>query len=390
MLGSAPNMEKATRKLILGLVFLFPGLPVAAQQTDPDVIWKGDFESGASSLTGHCSPGDDQWCVMQATRPQQIQVVPDPVAQGKYAVRFEVKYGDLFSYYSDSRSMLSGPPALWEDEGNERWYRWQALWPQDWVGSYPKWDELWNPSARSWGGSLVVWHHDANGGVERGSAPLYIGAEDTDIWLCLVDQATSECREKISLAPLQRSHWHDFIMHAKWSSQPRVGYLEIWIDGVNVLPKHVAQNMYPGMRNYLTVGLYRNSHIGDPNLLYPNGQRVYGTTGAPGVAYLDGFISGKTQQSVLNERPWGTPAPDAGTGGDGGTGSPSQAGPDADGGTGPQAGVAAMGYQLPGGGCTSGGAHLAWLALPLLAIAFTRRLRGRRATLERDSAAGNG
>ncbi|TMD18082.1 MAG: hypothetical protein E6I99_16245 [Chloroflexi bacterium] len=194
MLGSAPNMEKAIRKLILGLVFLFPGLPVAAQQTDPDVIWKGDFESGASSLTGHCSPGDDQWCVMQATRPQQIQVVPDPVAQGKYAVRFEVKYGDLFSYYSDSRSMLSGPPALWEDEGNERWYRWQALWPQDWVGSYPKWDELWNPSARSWGGSLVVWHHDANGGVERGSAPLYIGAEDTDIWLCLVDQATSECR----------------------------------------------------------------------------------------------------------------------------------------------------------------------------------------------------
>ena len=380
MLGSAPSMEKTTRKLILGLVFLFPGLPVAAQQTDPDVIWKGDFEAGASSLTGHCSAGDDQWCEVETIRPQQIQVVADPVAQGKYAARFEVKYGDLFSYYSDSRSLMTGPPALWENEGNERWYRWQALWPQDWVGSYPKWDELSNPSARSGAGSLVEWHHDANGGVEHGSAPLYIGAGDTDIWLCLVDQATSECREKISLAPLQRSHWHDFIMHAKWSSQPGVGYLEMWIDGVNVLPKHLTPNMYPGMRNYLVVGLYRNSRIGDPTLLYPNGQHVYGTGGAPGVAYLDGIIIGKTQQSVLNERSWGTPAPDAGTS-DGGTGSPGQAAPDADGGTGPQVGVAAMGYQLPGGGCASGGAQLAWLALPLLALAFTRRLRKLRTSL---------
>jgi len=41
-----------------------------------------------------------------------------------------VKFGDVFSYYSDSRSLMTGPDSLWEDEGNERWYRWQALWPQ--------------------------------------------------------------------------------------------------------------------------------------------------------------------------------------------------------------------------------------------------------------------
>ena len=66
------------------------------------------------------------------------------------------------------------------------------------------------------------------------------------------------------------------------------------------------------MRNYLVVGLYRNGRIGDPSLLYPNGTHVYGTDGTPGVAYLDGFIVGKTQQSVLAERPWGSSAPDAG------------------------------------------------------------------------------
>ena len=62
MLGSGPSMENA-QKIILVLTFLVPGLPVAAQQTDPDVIWKGDFEAGASSFSGHCSAGDDQWLI---------------------------------------------------------------------------------------------------------------------------------------------------------------------------------------------------------------------------------------------------------------------------------------------------------------------------------------
>src|SRR6267378_6701299 len=108
------------------------------------------------------------------------------------------------------------------------------------------------------------------------------------------------------------------------------------------------------MRNYLVVGLYRNGRIGDPSLLYPNGTHVYGTGGTPGVAYLDGFIIGKTQQSVLAERPWGPPAPDGG---------PTPA-PD------PQAPLAGIGYPS---GCTSVGSSMAWLALPLLASALLRR-----------------
>jgi polysaccharide lyase-like protein len=377
-------MDTTTRKLILMAVALLPLLPAAAQQTDPDVIWKGDFEAGASSLTGHCASGDDQFCATQTIRSQQIQVVQDPVAQGRYAARFEVKFGDVYSNYSDSRSVITGPISLWENEGNERWYRWQALWPQDWVGSYPKWDQLSIPSARSWGGSLVEWHHDANGGVEHGSAPLYIGADDSNIWLCLVNQSTSECRENLTLAPLQRSHWHDFILHARWSPNASVGYLEMWIDGVNVLPKHPASNMYPGMRNYLIVGLYRNGRIGDPNLRYPDGTHVYGTNGTPGVAYLDGLIVGKTQQSVLSERPWGTPdaGPEAPADGgadasvdppaldvDGGT-------PGTDAGTPVRTGLAAVGYPA---GCSSTGPQLGWFALPLLAGAVARRRLRRRA-----------
>jgi hypothetical protein len=351
----------------------------ASAQTDPNLIWTGSFESGISSLTGHCSAGQNEWCATQTIRSQQVQVLADPVAQGNSSARFEVKYGDVFNGYSDARTLITGPSTLWEDEGSERWYRWQALWPNDWVGSYPKWDELSNPSARSSAGSIVEWHHDANGAVEHGSAPIYIGADDADINLCIVNQATSACREFIKLASLQRSHWHDFIIHAKWSSAASTGFLEIWIDGVSVLPKHFAANKYPGMRNYLVVGLYRNGRIGDPSLRWPNGTPVYGSNGAPGVVYLDGFIVGKTQASVLASRPWGTPqpTPDAGTLPPPDAGNP--ASPDAgaapanpvtpdDGGTSVR--VAAIGAPA---GCRSVGAQLAWVALPLLLVGALRR-----------------
>src|SRR5207237_1775371 len=188
------------------LAALAPSLAARAQ-SNPDLIWTGDFELGASSFTGHCSAGDNQWCATQTIRSGQITAVQSPVAQGRYAARFEVKFGDVYSYYSDSRSLMTGPESLWEDAGNERWYRWEAMWPLDWVGSYPKWDELSNPDARSSAGSLVEWHHEPiGGGVENGSAPLYWGADDSYIWLCLVDPATQNCRIRPNLAPMIRGH----------------------------------------------------------------------------------------------------------------------------------------------------------------------------------------
>jgi len=250
-----------------------------------------------------------------------------------------------------------------EDEGSERWYRWQVLWPTDYVGDYPKWDELGTP-ARSPAGWVVEWHHDANGAVENGSAPLYFGANNSNIKMCLVDQATSTCRENLDLAPLQRGHWHDFVMHAKWSSDRSVGFLEIWIDGKNVLPKHMAANKYPGMRNYMEAGLYRNGHIGDPNLRNADGSYVYGNDGAPGVVYLDGFIVGRTQESVLGaQTPPAAPGAPAPSGGSGSVGT-SQSG---------------AGLDQAGGGCSSGGMQQIWLALPLFGLFALRRRRAAKA-----------
>ena len=355
---------------------------IPAYPDNPDVLWRGDFED-ASSLTGHCDYETSGWCNEQMIRPEQIQLVTDPVFEGHNAVRFEVKYGDNYRSYSDERSLLSPPLTLWEDEGNERWYRWQAMWPLDWIGSYPKWDEIGTPSSRSNAGSIVEWHHDANGGVESGSAPLYFRGEDKYITMCLVDQATSACRETLNLAELQRGHWHDFVMHAKWSADPKIGYLEIWIDGVNVLPKHMTSNKYPRMKNYLLIGLYRNAHIGDPNLLYPDGTHVYGTDGAPGVAYVDGFIMGRTQESVMPPVPEPvattptTTTPDPTTSAPASTPGTSTPAPTSPASTPEPATPAApvKAAAIGGVGCSSGGFPSVWLALPFLGLFALRRRR---------------
>jgi Polysaccharide lyase len=350
---------------------------IPAYPDNPDVLWRGDFEEGVSSLTGNCDYGMNGWCREQTVRSQQIQIVDDPVFEGHHAVRFEVKYGDVFPGMSDERSLMSPPITLWEDEGNERWYRWQVLWPEGFVGSYPKWDELGTPASRNNAGSIVEWHHDNNGGMESGSAPLYIRGEDNYVTMCLVDQKTSACRETINLAPMQRGQWRDFVLHAKWSSDPKVGFLEMWIDGVNVLPKKMTSNKYPGMRNYLLIGLYRNVHIGDPNLLYPDGTHVYGTDGTPGVAYVDGFVMGRTKESVWPPDPTPAPAPVT-TPAPTTTPAPSTPGTTAPAST-PEPATAAAPAKaaigFPQGGCSSGGFESVWLALPLLGLFALRRRR---------------
>jgi hypothetical protein len=333
---------------------------IPAYPDNPDVLWRGDFEDGASGLTGHCSYGDNGWCNEQIIRPQQIQLVSDPAFQGHgLAARLEVKFGDVYGGYSDSRTLITPPNQMWEDEGNERWYRWQAMWPDDWVGDYPKWDEL-TDGARSTAGSILEWHH-STGGLEAGPAPLYIGANNTDIWICFVDFTTRACTT-LDLTKLLRNHWHDFVMHAKWSSDPNVGFIEMWIDGVNVLPMRMGPNKFPGMQNYLTVGLYRNGHIGDPNLLWPDGTHVYGTDGTPGVAYVDGFIAGRTRAAV--EPPAPTPAPPAPT-------SP------ADTGSAPVQTVGSSTFAGSSGGCSSAGSSTALLLIPMLASFVLRRRRQR-------------
>lgn len=218
---------------------------------------------------------------VQAVRDEQIQVVPAPFGQ---ALRFEVRHDDVYRTYSDSRALITGPAEMWEDEGNERWYRWRAMWPPGWVGSYPKWDE---PGARSGAGSSLEWHHEPfGGGVETGSAPLYIWADEVSVRMGLVDQKTSTFRKTLVLAPLKLDHWYEFLFHIIWSSDKKKGLIEAFADGVAAFVVN-DYTMYLNTRMYPVAGLYRNGHIGESD-----------PSGLPGFMFSGGFARGATRAEV--------------------------------------------------------------------------------------------
>jgi hypothetical protein len=76
----------------------------------------------------------------------------------------------------------------------------------------------------------------------------------------------------------------DWVVHAVFSPDPEEGYVEIWKDGVVVLPRFQPRSgtMYPSSSSptvYLKVGYYRDRSISAPGRIYYDSMRV-GTTRA--------------------------------------------------------------------------------------------------------------
>jgi hypothetical protein len=283
------------------------------------VVWRGDFETGNIS----------QWSKAQMVASDRLQVVSSPVREGKHALRAEVRQGDDPINASGNRAEL-----VWtqpEEEGNDRYYSWSTMWPADY------------PSEATWQ-LFTQWHHSGN----NGSPPLemYVNGENMNLRV--------EAQNVIWTQPLERGKWHDFVLHVKWSSDPAVGFVEIWYDGKQVLKKTSAATMYPGMVNYLKQGLYRNETISKPGVIYHDGMTV-GTTladvmpaSAPAPAPAPTPAAGAT----------GTPAQPGGAVADGTTAAPDGADPAAQ-----------------AGGCSVASTHgtrsAAGIGLMLLGLAIT-------------------
>ncbi|HEX8434446.1 heparin lyase I family protein [Archangium sp.] len=215
--------------------------------TGTGVVWRGDFETGDRT----------QWSSTQMVNADRLQVVPSPAREGRYAIKVTVKQGDNPISASGNRNELVKMTN--ETEGNEYYYRWSTMFASDF------------PSAKTWQ-IFAQWHHTGS----NGSPPVefYVNGET----LYFRVQGTTV----LWTAPLVRGQWQDFIFHVKWSASASNGFVELYHNGKLVIPKRAAATMYSGQRNYLKVGLYRNSTV------------------APiGIVYHDGWVQGRTLQDVL-------------------------------------------------------------------------------------------
>jgi hypothetical protein len=202
------------------------------------VVWRGDFETADLS----------QWTHFEGLA-SRLTVVPSPVRQGKYALRTELRQGDIAS--NGTRNEMDW--VYQQTEGMDLYYAWSTLFPAE----YPKVTGF---------QTFTQWHHNVGGGAP----PLHFDV--------LVDQIvfvrSTGGYQALWSAPLVRGVWHDFVLHVKWSADASTGFVELWYDGQKVLEKTAGATLIPGTWVYLKQGLYRDNAIVPVAVLYHDGMTV--------------------------------------------------------------------------------------------------------------------
>ena len=221
-----------------------------------------DVLPGTELLRADYETGDlSQWGAFQRVAADRIQVVASPVRQGKYAARFEVRNGDNPIGYGDRAEVQRGTG---ESEGEQRWYAWSTMLASDF------------PRTNAWQ-VISQWHANADG-----SPPLAFFAEGDSIVLQAhrFSGPGAEIDIKdIWTGPMRRGQWQDIQLHVKWSGSDSVGFVELWIDGVQQrfddgTTKRFIRTLTPGVGAYFKQGLYRQSGIAGTGVVYHDGFRM--------------------------------------------------------------------------------------------------------------------
>jgi hypothetical protein len=230
-----------------------PTLPDCSQQP-----FCGDYET--DNLT--------QWAFQPMEGNSSISVgtaATQPVKQGIYSAKF-VTYpgtGTVRAELNATQAETGGYP------GQDWYYGWWSYFPRT-NGQPQQW----------WSGS-----GDSNDIAQFQSvdwtAWMYLGVDQgnytpgaTSIFLNWGSRG-----HFVVANPLQYDHWYHFVLHAKWSIDPSVGFIELDVDGAHAIPRtygatlynttvahnpaYTAPGAYAEMDLYTRAGTYTNTVIHD-------------------------------------------------------------------------------------------------------------------------------
>ncbi len=238
-------------------------LPLAYQDFNTGPVIR-DFEKG--TLQG--------WYREFAPRlgqpePPAVQVVPDPVQADNLVVRFELRQGDPkvnLGYRAELSEYAFKAPLH-----TDLWYAFRTFIPESWP----------NQDVRC---LIAQWHawHDWPWGEALRSPVLGIEYRDSAflIRLCHSDvkiQTDNSLRSNnktvlyISDEYAQKGTWHNFVINVRWSPQED-GYLNIWIDGHQVVQYQGPIGYNDALGPYFKMGIYRDD-VPDPFVLYHDAYR---------------------------------------------------------------------------------------------------------------------
>jgi Polysaccharide lyase len=228
---------------------------------------------------------------------------PSPDPNGINALKATLKPGDKYTGHDGSVSaraevvLTKNLPRHTNNlfsEGDDVWYHWYTLFPSGYQT---------DPRFQVW----TQWHQDDSAPLPSDCQPPNVGCTPTvefDVsgsTLSLRVQghiydhdpakcSSTDCGYKWK-ANLQTKigQWFDMLLHVKWSKDPNVGFMEMYIDRNKVLDKskHFATLDKTSNGNpisvYLKQGLYHHISIGVDQTLYHDGMQVVNCP--PGNAY---------------------------------------------------------------------------------------------------------
>jgi hypothetical protein len=225
------------------------------------ILFRGDYDAGNfSQWEGHqWSRNNDQGYTCADVGDSSANIVSSPV-QGHFAAKYSVYTSSCTS--TAQRSEVYAPVASTGGYGGQDWYYgWWTMFPAagNELGFWPTYAD-WN--------TFTDWHNpgscDSNVGlgIDNTSGTPQMFFEDLSFAAGSCHTVTS-WQPKVEW-PLQYDHWYDIVLHVKWSTDPSVGYTELWVDGQQKLPLTQGQTMadVADASVYWKQGFYRSAFSG--------------------------------------------------------------------------------------------------------------------------------
>lgn len=229
------------RKVSLLVMLIVVAVMVPAAPVSATVLWNGDGQTGDFS----------QWFSLQAI-PGDAAVLSPPDGSPGLAARFAVHSGDDPINSTGERAETRASQEQTDGyEGHESWYGWSTYFPSDF-----------NPPTGSW--NIFTQFHETNA---DGCPPNIAFQADTSksptrIKVRVRGGSTALCKPSSDRiwrpATLMTDTWYRFVVHVRWSSDPAVGFVELWLNGQRVVPLTALATLYVGQGSYLKQGFYRS------------------------------------------------------------------------------------------------------------------------------------